>query len=327
MSPRQSPLEVVWTVPKGGAQAEPRLRVRVPKAPGSASGEITCLEFELAVCPDPRCSCSNVELITPAGKGSKGSESKGTASGIWLDLINRDIAQLDTPSAAPLVEQLESMLQIELGFPDQRDLEEWFAAKKLDRIYRATAKEVNTSELPEAEPDMMMSFVEVFPRGLAFLFIFRGERWAVEDRFCIKDKCGCTESVLTFVPLSARAQKTHGDPQPPLEVRYDFGTHEPKLLSDCEPMGSLEVELLAAAKAANPEFDDLLHLRSTILRSAYMRREIELQFAKVAQISSSLAAARVKPAVMSVGRNDPCPCGSGKKFKRCCFGIEPVRPD
>jgi uncharacterized protein YecA (UPF0149 family) len=20
-----------------------------------------------------------------------------------------------------------------------------------------------------------------------------------------------------------------------------------------------------------------------------------------------------------VGRNDPCPCGSGKKFKRCCL--------
>jgi hypothetical protein len=22
-----------------------------------------------------------------------------------------------------------------------------------------------------------------------------------------------------------------------------------------------------------------------------------------------------------VGRNDPCPCGSGKKFKRCCLGL------
>lgn len=21
----------------------------------------------------------------------------------------------------------------------------------------------------------------------------------------------------------------------------------------------------------------------------------------------------------TVGRNDPCPCGSGKKFKRCCY--------
>ncbi len=23
---------------------------------------------------------------------------------------------------------------------------------------------------------------------------------------------------------------------------------------------------------------------------------------------------------MSVGRNDPCPCGSGKKYKKCCLG-------
>ncbi|MFC4024726.1 SEC-C metal-binding domain-containing protein [Oceanobacillus longus] len=21
---------------------------------------------------------------------------------------------------------------------------------------------------------------------------------------------------------------------------------------------------------------------------------------------------------MRIGRNDPCPCGSGKKFKKCC---------
>ncbi|WP_436231241.1 SEC-C metal-binding domain-containing protein [Caballeronia sp. LjRoot29] len=21
-----------------------------------------------------------------------------------------------------------------------------------------------------------------------------------------------------------------------------------------------------------------------------------------------------------VGRNDPCPCGSGKKYKKCCLG-------
>jgi len=25
---------------------------------------------------------------------------------------------------------------------------------------------------------------------------------------------------------------------------------------------------------------------------------------------------------MKIGRNDPCPCGSGKKFKRCCLGKE-----
>src|ERR1043166_9158345 len=29
-------------------------------------------------------------------------------------------------------------------------------------------------------------------------------------------------------------------------------------------------------------------------------------------------------AVEKTGRNDPCPCGSGKKFKRCCLGTGEV---
>jgi uncharacterized protein len=32
--------------------------------------------------------------------------------------------------------------------------------------------------------------------------------------------------------------------------------------------------------------------------------------------SSPVTAPRSQP---SVGRNDPCPCGSGKKFKKCCL--------
>ncbi len=31
-------------------------------------------------------------------------------------------------------------------------------------------------------------------------------------------------------------------------------------------------------------------------------------------------AAPVVRAAPKVGRNDPCPCGSGKKFKKCCGG-------
>jgi hypothetical protein len=36
--------------------------------------------------------------------------------------------------------------------------------------------------------------------------------------------------------------------------------------------------------------------------------------------TSELAEASVSSPVPSVGRNEPCPCGSGKKFKRCCLG-------
>ena len=27
-----------------------------------------------------------------------------------------------------------------------------------------------------------------------------------------------------------------------------------------------------------------------------------------------------------IGRNDKCPCGSGKKYKNCCLNSEPVKP-
>ncbi len=28
----------------------------------------------------------------------------------------------------------------------------------------------------------------------------------------------------------------------------------------------------------------------------------------------------IPPAKSETGRNDPCPCGSGRKFKKCCLG-------
>ena len=30
---------------------------------------------------------------------------------------------------------------------------------------------------------------------------------------------------------------------------------------------------------------------------------------------------------MKVGRNDPCPCGSGKKYKHCCYAKDSVKHD
>ncbi len=30
---------------------------------------------------------------------------------------------------------------------------------------------------------------------------------------------------------------------------------------------------------------------------------------------------------MKVGRNDPCPCGSGKKYKHCCYAKDTVKQE
>ena len=40
----------------------------------------------------------------------------------------------------------------------------------------------------------------------------------------------------------------------------------------------------------------------------------------IEKLMSVVRAAEAKASVPQAGRNDPCPCGSGKKYKRCCAG-------
>jgi hypothetical protein len=32
----------------------------------------------------------------------------------------------------------------------------------------------------------------------------------------------------------------------------------------------------------------------------------------------------IKEEYRNIGRNDPCPCGSGKKYKKCCMGSKKI---
>ena len=39
----------------------------------------------------------------------------------------------------------------------------------------------------------------------------------------------------------------------------------------------------------------------------------------ISEVTRLLNPPKPKKAGPKVGRNDPCPCGSGKKFKKCCM--------
>jgi len=44
------------------------------------------------------------------------------------------------------------------------------------------------------------------------------------------------------------------------------------------------------------------------------------QYFRMARQSGAVGQNSGRPAKVQTGRNDPCPCGSGKKYKRCCGG-------
>ena len=94
----------------------------------------------------------------------------------------------------------------------------------------------------------------------------------------------------------------------------------------------LHRELVAAAVLAGvgfPELEQWLAEEKADAESRKQRRREMLapaphkptgQFPSIAQLTDPLPPPLVRK--KRVGRNDPCPCGSGRKYKKCCIGKE-----
>jgi hypothetical protein len=69
----------------------------------------------------------------------------------------------------------------------------------------------------------------------------------------------------------------------------------------------------------NPSLHQQLELRHCILQSLYARHYLERTQSEARRLAAALPTASLN----KVGRNEPCPCGSGKKFKHCCLNRKP----
>ena len=49
--------------------------------------------------------------------------------------------------------------------------------------------------------------------------------------------------------------------------------------------------------------------------------EIDERYQERLRSDGSVRGETVQRSMAKVGRNDPCPCGSGKKYKKCCHGM------
>jgi len=74
--------------------------------------------------------------------------------------------------------------------------------------------------------------------------------------------------------------------------------------------------------------EDLIVLLLRVnIEKAPMRRQVQAEATaattgdskdRLKKLKAASKGAGAQPAVVKIGRNDPCPCGSGKKFKTCC---------
>ena len=99
----------------------------------------------------------------------------------------------------------------------------------------------------------------------------------------------------------------------PMVMRYDdFRRDLARTLADPERLAGLRRDRLA------PLEDAISELSGWYAFSDAFERDQERRAGGLGLAPSAAPQPLINP-FKNVGRNDPCPCGSGKKFKKCCL--------
>jgi len=104
------------------------------------------------------------------------------------------------------------------------------------------------------------------------------------------------------------------------EVRRGFSRRDATAWANAATFTQLEVLAAERGEAGDDEgvvdfaatYDEAGRTRVLRERSRFVREEGAWRYAGGSKGET------VKREAPKVGRNDPCPCGSGKKFKKCC---------
>lgn len=175
----------------------------------------------------------------------------------------------------------------------------------LDRMYAAWLQakryKIREAVLPdpqEWQPDELLSWRAVFPDSRRDLYRLSDQSYLADTFFCIQPTCTCTEARLAFYKMEGNHAYEAGS------VRLDLPSWRP-LEYFPDDLGQAALERLLAAFQERHQRTGMLHDRRRRLREMG---------------PTLLAPRRAVPvrAQARIGRNDPCPCGSGKKYKRCC---------
>jgi hypothetical protein len=293
-------------------QADPRkprqLSVREPDV-FWRDGETgrTGLVVSARVCANPECPCRDIELVASrVGEWLVGVASK---KGVAQYLARAATPGQQAPETVTWV--LRADLDIDTGElrfaastpPELRDetalgwLREEMDGALLDHLAdkMLRGKYLRPRARMRVEsyaPGGMVYFDEAYLTGRIDTYLIDGRRFEVADAYCLAPACTCKDMRLAVNEGNQRLGSIVAAlDQPGWNYRFE---------------GKPELARVWAAFVRRYPDPRPFRKRDKLMKEAG---------------PDILASARPAPRVAepSVGRNQPCPCGSGKKYKRCCL--------
>lgn len=264
--------------------------------------------FTFGACNNPACDCRSLDVwleplrdSTPAGKT--------THLRLMLDTHEVQTTDPEQTDDRQLAHELAARMT-------PRD---WLTALhfyRSDKVGDSEPADASDLEIPFpdqwlADPAAMIQYQDVFRYAEHMRFEHEGKRWVVFERYCSEPNCTCQEVLLDLAPFDEGGPPERERLVSEKDVtglRFDYSNNRLTVRKQGPPGSPSPLKLFAALEAADPDLKSRLRRRQNVLRQLHAR----------ARRQQHLTPASPVRALTKVGRNEPCPCGSGRKYKKCC---------
>lgn len=273
-------------------------------------GAATVYDASFHVCPNPVCMCNvvtiNLAPVPDDSRTGRGApvrevpvdvereklidEGELKKRGPARDFAKNVLKQMDEEDFQVLLSHYfdAKHRQTETARPEEIDA--WFEYEKIDN------------------EGLLTAYKDVLPYADPLLGTPNGEQFLIIDQYCLKNGCACTSVCLEIAridPEKTPAGETVGC------YFVDYRTKQWRIAEDPETQ-----EEWIGPRAARQAIEQQIPSIYSSLKQRHARLTRIYDHCRARQYD-----ARHEPArVTKVGRNDPCPCGSGRKYKQCCLG-------
>ena len=151
---------------------------------------------------------------------------------------------------------------------------------------------------------LMQAYNDILPFAETMHVVVDGIEHVVLDQYCVRPRCRCTDAHINLLPITEGS----GVLEPTDVVSVDYAGRTWGRVEN-EPLSCDIATLRRLMESTIPDLYAKLNARHQRLRAIYAHCRKRARTAVAGSIPAG-----------TVGRNDPCPCGSGKKLKKCCLG-------
>lgn len=269
------------------------------------------------ICKNPVCTCSVIEIeLTRSGQSGE-DITRPQRYQFGIDVKKRELITEGRNKITPLDLNFASSFIKDLNDDDWESLGGLFHGYKI-LITENTPLEKIDAVFPMKdieESGAMAGYYEIFPYARQIFIDVDNEKYCVDDQYCVATSCRCKDIALTFIPLRKNINED-ADACPAIFFNYEHRTwsmnnpaKETTALAD-----ALVGELLK--QGLHHTFREH-HKKLRTLYKEYKKKQLSA-LRNDSRVELNHAPERIIQG--KLGRNDPCPCGSGKKYKKCCSG-------